>query len=474
MSFYINIVLDIINISIYYIYYSNQIIDLLNYKSNDNNPKFIKDYSFFKDLIDTLLILYPNIVIQTFTVNDCFNIEDNTIKSNIISSSINVESNNNIDTDGNQDKANESSDNKNDSDNNFTHIEDENNDINENNIINNSNDRNNQFLNLKVHFYYENTPEEKESGLNKKKRKEIIFKIKYNFVWQSIHNIDLTMKELNNFYDDLKLFYFFCFIFNSDMFNQVLSLNHQKYDKKTTKLFIDKLIVNYFYLIKNYSNYQGIENSENNNRDTSLFDSNYMDDIYLYQPNVVSFNELFSDIKDEYDHKNSKFKSSPLINIPEKSIINITNMLIKWMDYFESRNKINKKRTDDEKESGNSDININSDFDWNTDKKINNKDNKNNINLDSNTNIDIKEIKQLLKPYKINFEILKIYTFNNIDFIKKLIIWNNNISNHNIENRNSMNKFDLKIDKNPDEKIINDSFYNIDIANLKSGLMKLN
>lgn len=472
MSFFINVVLDIVNISIYYIYYSNPITDLLNYKFNNNNPKFIRDYSFFKDLIDTLLILYPNIVIQTFTICECANINENVIKSDITSNNTN---NDNSEIDDSK-KTSKSVDNENFNDNfnykndqKLTNIEKDHNII-ENNDINNSDNKNKQFINLLVHFYYQNTSGENDSNINKKKRKEIIFKIKYIFIWQSIYNLNQTKDEINKFYNDLKLFYLFCFIFNSDMFSQVLSLNHQKYDKKTTKLFIDKLVLNYFYLIKNYSYYQDIVVSENNISNISLFDSSPINDINSFQLNIISFNELFNGIEEVYDNRKFHYKLLPLINIPEKSIINITNMLIKWMEYFEQKNKVNEKRNENKNEGENSEVIINSEF--NNELTDNN---KNALNSNSNvtdTNINIKEIKQLLKPYKINLDIFKIYTSNNIDFIKRLVFWNNNNHHHNMENKNTTSQLDKNNGKKPDEKIINDSFYNINITNLKSGLMK--
>ncbi|ORX57741.1 hypothetical protein BCR36DRAFT_366948 [Piromyces finnis] len=429
MSFYINIILDIINISIYYIYYYNQIKELLDYKFNDNNPKFVKNYSFFKDLIDTLLILYPNIVIQAFSLYKTSNIDKNEIKNYNKSN----------------DKTNDiKEDNKKDSNNINKNINKE-----EKNIynINNRNNSNVSFSNLMVHFYYQDKCKEKEVDSNKMKRKEIIFKIKYNFLWQSIYNLFQTTIEINNFYIELRLFYLFCFIFNSDIFKQVISLNQQNY-------------------------YQSTADSESNVNNL-LLESNFLNESTLFQSNTVSFKELFNSItefKNLHTDKMNNYKLSPLINIPEKSVINITNILIKLIEYFESKNKVKEKKIENNINNENSEKTKNSELETNIDQDPNNNSIKNNFNTNSVTSAIKKteEVKQLLKPYKIDFEIFRIYTSNNIDIIKKFVLWHNDI-NDNEENKNATSQLNSE---SYSEKSINDSFYKINIMNLKSGLIK--
>jgi len=451
MTFFMNIILDIINLSIYYIYYSNYIMDLLNYRSSDNNPKFIKDYSFFKDLIDTLLILYPNIVIQTFKINNFYD-SNQTITKNL---------NNNDDNNDNNDNNSESKIN-----------------INGHNDNNNKNDKKDKESEsgstskersnlLLIHFNYQD-----EKDNDKKKKKEIVFKIRYKFRWQSIYNVQQIFEPSNNFYNDINVFYLFCFIFNSEMMNKVLSINHQKYDKKTTKLFIDRLVQNYIYLIQNYSNYQDTCDAEKNIGDISLFESSPLEDMSIYQSSVISFQELFNDFNGVESKPLSNYKITPLINIPEKSIINITNILVKWMEYFElkckERNKDGEKNKENDntnkKESNNkndSDPEFDLNFDFDLDIDIN-------ATILSEADPKVKDIKRLLKPLKIKFEIFKLYTSNNIEFMKKLVQWFNDIDNKNLLD----NEMIEKCQKEEKYKNINDSFYGINIDNLKSSLIK--
>jgi len=304
-----------------------------------------------------------------------------------------------------------------------------------------------------IHFNYQD-----ENDNDKKKKKEIIFKLRYKFVWQSIYNVQQIFEPMNSFYNDLNVFYLFCFIFNSEMMNKVLSINHQKYDKKTTKLFIDRLVQNYIYLIQNYSNYQDNCDVEKNIGDISLFESSPLEDMSIYQSRVISFQELFNDFNGVESSKPiSNYKITPLINIPEKSIINITNILVKWMDYFERKNKKRNKDDGKNKENDNtnkkdntnkddSDPEFELNFDFDLDMDINTT--EYNTTIISEADPKVKDIKHLLKPLKIKFEIFKLYTSNNIELMNKLVQWFNGIDNKNFmdheKNENCQKEEDYK------------------------------